>query len=117
MDIIVRSNRIDTIIASEICTPYSQMVHFDIQRKVEYDMEFGAIDQDQVVNSCVDWRYQSDKSRALSAVVQKYRQQQNRIERAQRPSLLIEISVDITLSLNSSKSRSGIKFKINSCKR
>jgi hypothetical protein len=117
MDVVICSNGVDSIIASEICTPYSEMVNLHVQCKVEYNMEFRAVNQDQVMYSCVDWRNQSDKSRALCAVIEISSQRQNGEQFVPGLGLLIGISVKITLPLNGSEPSRGIKFKINSCKK
>lgn len=50
MDPIVRPNGIDAIITTQIGSADSQMICFNIDRKVKNDVKFRTIHQDQVVN-------------------------------------------------------------------
>lgn len=55
MNVVIASNRVYTIVAAQICPANSQVIHFDVQHKIEDNVELWTVNQDQVVNSGVGW--------------------------------------------------------------
>lgn len=54
---VVLANRIDAIVASKICSANCEMIHFDVSSELEDEMELWTIDQDEIVEARIDWRY------------------------------------------------------------
>lgn len=65
VDPVVLANRINTIVAPEVGSTDGQMIHFDVSSKLEDEMEFRTVDQDEIVEARIDWRYNSNEARAL----------------------------------------------------
>lgn len=70
MNPIVRANSIDAIVASQICATDCEMVDLNIETVVKNKVEFGAINQDQIVDRRVGGRDQSYESWSVVAATQ-----------------------------------------------
>jgi len=57
MDPVVLANSIDAVITSKISSTDSEMINFDISSKLEDEVEFWTVNQDEVMEAGVDWRY------------------------------------------------------------
>lgn len=66
MNVIISPNRVYTVITTKIRSADSQVIHLDVQYKIENNVELWAVDQNQVMNRGISWRNQSNKARALS---------------------------------------------------
>ena len=65
VNMIICPNHVYTVITTKVCSADSQVIHLDVQYKVENNVKLWAVDQDQVMNRGVSWRNQSNKARAL----------------------------------------------------
>ena len=50
MNVVIRSNCVDTIVATQITSPDGQMICLHIDRKVKNNVEFRAVHENQVVD-------------------------------------------------------------------
>lgn len=65
VDPVVLANRVNSIVAPEIGSSDCEMVHFDVSPKLENEVEFRTIHQDEIVEARIDWRYDPNQTRAL----------------------------------------------------
>lgn len=54
MNIVISSNGIDSIIAAQIRTTNSKMVHLYVLSEVENKVKFWTVDQQQIMKACID---------------------------------------------------------------
>ncbi|GMF71159.1 unnamed protein product [Aspergillus oryzae] len=69
VDVVVRPDSVDTIVATQIGASDRKMVRFDIHGEVQNNMELGTIDQDQVMDGGVCGRDQADETGSIRAIV------------------------------------------------
>jgi hypothetical protein len=55
MNVVVRSNRINTIVATQVRPADGQVIYFDVQDKIEHNVKFRTVHQNQVMNRRIDW--------------------------------------------------------------
>ena len=54
MNPVVLADRINAIVASKIGSTNGKMVHFDVSSKLEDEVEFRAVNQDEIVKARID---------------------------------------------------------------
>ena len=54
VDPVILANRINTIIASKICTTNGQMIHFYVLPELEDEVELGAVNQNKVMKASIN---------------------------------------------------------------
>lgn len=54
MDPAILAHDIDAIKTPKVRSAYGQMVDFDVDAKVGYDVELRAVDENQVVKTCIE---------------------------------------------------------------
>lgn len=57
---VVLANCINAIVASKIGSADGEVVHFDVSSKLEDEVKLRTIDQDEIVEAGIDWRYNSN---------------------------------------------------------
>lgn len=67
VDPVVLTNCINAIVASKIGSTNGEMVDFDVSSKLEDEMKLRTIDQDEIVEARIDWRYDPNETGALRA--------------------------------------------------
>lgn len=59
MNMVIGPNRVDAIEGSKIASPNGQVKHLDVQSEIKNEVELGTVDKNEVMNRCIDGRYQS----------------------------------------------------------
>lgn len=67
VDPVIRAHYVDTIIRAKVSASNCQVVNLKVDSKVEDDMEFGAVNQNEIMNCSVNGRDQADQSGTESA--------------------------------------------------
>ena len=57
MDPVVLTNSIDAVITSKVSSTDGEMIHFDISAKLEDEVELWTVNQDEIMEAGVNWRY------------------------------------------------------------
>lgn len=65
MDVVIGPDSIDPIIAAQISTANGKVVRFNIHSKVQDNMEFRTVDEDQIVDRGIGRGDQADQARTL----------------------------------------------------
>lgn len=60
VDPVVLPNSINAIVAPKISPANSEVVHFDVPSKLEDEVKLGAIDKDEIVETSINRRHNSD---------------------------------------------------------
>lgn len=55
MNVIISSNRVYTIVATQICPTDGQVIYFNVQDEIEHDVKFRTVNQNQVMDSGIGW--------------------------------------------------------------
>ena len=69
---VVFADGINAIITTEIGSTNSEMVYFDVSAELEDEVELWTIDQDEIVEARIDWRYNSNEAGALRTCMYQY---------------------------------------------
>ena len=69
MDVVVRPDCVDTVVAAQVGSSDREMVRFDVHGEVQNNMELGTVDQDQVMDRGVCRRDQADETGSICAIV------------------------------------------------
>lgn len=111
MNPIVRPNSINTIIRTQISSPNRQMIYLNILTKIKHKMKFGTIDQEKIMDCGVYRGDETEHSWSICAgglLDIDFLTWEKRIV-----DLLSRNTVEITLTLNSSKTIGGVEFEVD----
>jgi hypothetical protein len=67
MDPIILTNGVNAIIASKIGSADSEMINLNILPELEDEVEFRTVDQNEIMEAGIDWRYDADQAGTLRA--------------------------------------------------
>lgn len=55
MNVVICSDRINTVVATQIRSADGQVIYFDVQDKIEHNVKFWTVNQDQVMDRRIGW--------------------------------------------------------------
>jgi hypothetical protein len=72
MDPIILTHGVDAIVTPKIGSADSEMIYLDVLPELEDEVELRTVDQDEIMETCIDWRHDADQAWALRAWSHQY---------------------------------------------
>lgn len=67
MNPIIFTNGVNAIVTPQVGSADGEMIDFDVLPELEDEMELRTVDQDEIMEAGIDWRYDADQAWALRA--------------------------------------------------
>jgi hypothetical protein len=55
MNVVICSNGINAIVATQVRPADGQVIYFDVQDEIKHNVKFRTVNQNQVMDSGIDW--------------------------------------------------------------